>query len=218
MRILVPPGVFRPSEDTRIIARHLRNGSSQDRQVLDLCSGSGALAVAAALGGARAVTAVDLSLRAVLATRLNARLNGVRVRALQSDLFTALGDQRFDLIASNPPFLPSVDAELPTRGVRRAWEAGHDGRALIDRVLAEAPEHLLPGGSLVMVHSSVCGTERTVDRLAGLGLEAEVVDRLRCPLGPLLAARAPELMRLGLLEPGLRDEEMVVVRGRLPEG
>jgi len=186
--------------------------------VLDLCSGSGALAVAAALGGARAVTAVDLSLRAVLATRLNARLNGVRVRALQSDLFTALGDQRFDLIASNPPFLPSVDAELPTRGVRRAWEAGHDGRALIDRVLAEAPEHLLPGGSLVMVHSSVCGTQRTVDRLAGLGMEAEVVDRHRCPLGPLLAARAPELMRVGLLEPGLRDEEMVVVRGRLPEG
>jgi len=186
--------------------------------VLDLCTGSGALAVAAALGGARAVTAVDLSRRAVLAARLNARLNGVEVRALQSDLFTALGDRRFDLIASNPPFLPSVDAELPTRGVRRAWEAGHDGRALIDRILAEAPKHLLPGGSLVMVHSSVCGTERTVDRLAGLGLEAEVVDRLRCPLGPLLAARAPELMRLGLLEPGLRDEEMVVVRGRLPEG
>ncbi len=93
------------------------------------------------------MTAVDLSRRAVLAARLNARLNGVEVRALQSDLFTALGDRRFDLIASNPPFLPSVDAELPTRGVRRAWEAGHDGRALIDRILAEAPKHLLPGGS-----------------------------------------------------------------------
>lgn len=216
MRIVAPPGVYRPRDDTEILARHLRDGSAEDREVLDLCAGSGALAVAAALGGARAVTAVDLSRRAVLAARVNARLNGVRVRALQSDLFTQLGDRRFDLIASNPPYLPSLEAELPTRGARRAWEAGHDGRALIDRILAQAPRHLLPGGSLLMVHSSVCGTERTIEGLAGRGLDAEVVECRRGPLGPMLAARAQDLMSRGLLELGLREEEMVVVHGRLP--
>jgi len=218
MRIAAPPGVFRPRDDTLILARRLRDGSSEDRHVLDLCTGSGALAVAAALGGATAVTAVDLSRRAVLATRLNAKLNRVRVRALRSDLFAALGDQRFDLIASNPPYLPSPDAELPKRGARRAWEGGHDGRALIDRILAEAPRRLLPGGSLLMVHSSVCGTERTVDGLTSGGLEAEVVERHRGPLGPLLAARVPQLERLGLVEPGLKEEEMVVVRASMPAG
>lgn len=186
--------------------------------MLDLCTGSGALAVAAALGGAGAVTAVDLSRRAVGAAQFNARLNGVQVRVLRSDLFAALGDQRFDLIASNPPYLPCAEAALPTRGVERAWNAGHDGRALIDRIIDEAPRHLLPGGSLLMVHSSVCGPQRTLDGLADQGLEAEVVERHRGPLGPLLAARAPELMRLGLLEPGLCEEEMVVLRGRKPTG
>ena len=216
VRVGVLPGVYRPRSDTKILARCLRDGSSQDRHVLDLCTGSGALGVAAALGGARSVTAVDLSRSAVLTARLNARLNDVEMRVLRSDLFDALGDRRFDLIVSNPPYLPSPDAELPRRGVRRAWEAGPDGRALIDRILAEAPRHLLPGGSLLMVHSSVCDTERTVGGLAGRGLKAEVVERHRGPLGPLLAARASELMRLGLLEEGLREEEMVVVRGRLP--
>lgn len=218
MRIVAPPGVYRPQDDTKILARHLRNGCTQDRQVLDLCTGNGALAVAAALGGARTVTAVDVSRLAVLTSRLNARLNGVEVRVMQSDLFDALGDRRFDLIASNPPYLPSIDAELPTRGVGRAWEAGHDGRALIDRILTEAPNHLLPGGSLLMMHSSVCDTERTVHGLAERGLQAEVLERHPCPFGPLLAARAPELVRAGLLEQGLHEEEMVVVRGRVPNG
>ena len=140
--------------------------------VLDLCTGSGAVAIAAALAGAGEVTAVDVSRRSALAVRLNAALNGVRVRALQGDLFGPVAGRRFDLIVSNPPYLPG---ELPERGASRAWEGGADGRAFIDRIIAGAPDHLRPGGSLLLIHSSVCGTDRTLAALSAAGLEAEVI-------------------------------------------
>src|SRR5436189_72295 len=74
-------------------------------RVLDVCTGSGVLAITAARRGAHA-TAVDISRRAVLCAALNARLNGVSVRAVRGDLLAAVGDERFDAIVSNPPYLP----------------------------------------------------------------------------------------------------------------
>src|SRR5205807_10211012 len=91
---------------------------------------------------------------AVLATRLNARLNRVHVNAVRGDLFDAVLGQRFDLIASNPPYLPSTTEALPEHGAGRAWEAGPRGRAFLDRICGEAHNHLAPGGVLLLVHSS----------------------------------------------------------------
>jgi release factor glutamine methyltransferase len=180
-------------------------------RVLDVCTGSGALAVAAALGGAEA-TAIDVSRRAVLTARLNGRLNGVRVRALRGDLLEPVAGERFDAIVSNPPYLPASDDELPGRGPERAWDAGRDGRALLDRVLAAAPEHLAPGGVLLVVHSALCGVDASLEALRRAGLQASVADRHHGPLGPLLRARAPLLEARGLLAPGQREEDVVVVR------
>jgi len=184
--------------------------------VLDLCTGSGVLAVAAALRGAREVTAVDLSRRAVMTARLNARLNGVRVRACRGDLFAPVGRAKFDAIVSNPPYVPGC--EPPKSGLARAWEAGSDGRALLDRICAEAPAHLRPGGFVLLVHSEVCGTEATLEALRDGGLEAEVIARQRGRLGPLMSARVQALEQRGLLGAGQREEEVVVIRGRSPAG
>src|SRR5437660_1567412 len=93
-------------------------------RVLDLCTGSGLLALTAALRGASTVVAVDVSRRAVLSAQLNASLNGVTVRALRGDLFAPVRGRRFDLIVSNPPYVPGASSELPRRGAARAWEAG----------------------------------------------------------------------------------------------
>ena len=211
MRLAVPPGVFRPRSDTWLLAAHLRAQLRPGLSVLDVCAGSGALAIAAALGGAGAVTAVDVSRRALATTRLNARLNGVRVRALRGDLFARVAGERFDAIVSNPPYLPA-GATVPARGPARAWEAGVDGRALLDRICAQAAAHLRPGGFLLLVHSSVCGLQPTVDGLARSGLQVDVLERRRGALGPLLRARAPALEARGLLAPGEREEELLVVR------
>ena len=193
MRIVTLPGVFRPRSDSLMLAERVQEQVLPDSRVLDLCTGSGVVAIAAARGGAGRVTAVDVSRRAVLAMRANARLNGVRVRALRGDLFGPVAGERFDLITSNPPYLPGGGP--PRRGASRAWEGGAGGRAFIDRIVAGAPRHLRPGGRLLLIHSEVCGIDRTLAALADAGLDADVAGRYSGPPGPLLAARQPLLQK-----------------------
>jgi release factor glutamine methyltransferase len=205
--------VFRPRSDSWLLARILADLVTPEAHVLDVCTGSGLVAVSAALAGARRVVAVDVCPRAVLAARVNAWWNGTRIDARRGDLFGPVGGARFDLIASNPPYLPGVAP--PDRGTARAWEGGHDGRAILDRLIDEAPGHLRPGGALLVIHSSVCGLERTERRMVAAGLQPEILVRRRGPLGPLLSARAPELEALGLLRPGEREEDIAIFRGCL---
>jgi release factor glutamine methyltransferase len=215
MRILTLPGVFQPRSDTWMLADALVAALRPGARVLDLCTGSGALAVTAATHGAGEVVAVDVSRRALLSVRANALLHRARVRAVRGDLFGALdAGERFDVIVSNPPYVPDATDALPTHGARRAWDAGRDGRVLLDRICREAPDHLRPGGVLLLVHSSVIGEHETLAALSAGGLEATVLERRRGPLGPLLSARAPELEAKGLLAPGERTEELLVVGAR----
>jgi release factor glutamine methyltransferase len=214
MRLLRLPGVFRPRSDTWLLAAVLRDQPQvHGGAVLDVCTGSGALAIAAALADARSVTAVDVSSRAVLAARLNARLNGVRVEALRGDLLDAVPGRRFDVIVSNPPYLPSASDRVPARGAARHTDAGATGRLLLDRLIAAAPAHLAPGGLLLVTHSSINGEAATLERIRAAGLEPAVAERRTGELGRLLAARAPELEAKGLLARGERREELLVLSG-----
>ena len=214
MRLLTVPGVFRPRSDAWLLAGLLPSRLVPGGAALDVFTGSGVLAVAAAQAGAGPVTAIDLSRRAVVCARMNGRLNGVDVRALRGDLFAPIASDRFDAILANPPYLPGADDGLSARGAGRAWEGGRDGRALLDRLCSEAPTHLRPGGELLLVQSSLAGVDPTLMRLGEAGLSPEVVTRRRGPLGPLVAARAPMLEARGLLAPGVREEELVVVSAR----
>lgn len=148
---------------------------------------------------------------AVLSARINARLRGVRVAALRGDLFEPVAGRRFDVIVSNPPYLPHPDEALPERGLARAYDAGPSGRAFLERICAEAGDHLTPGGVLLLVHSSVCGEQETIDRLSARGLHTEVVFRHRGPLGPRLCSRSEWLRERRLLLPG-DQEEMLIFR------
>lgn len=178
--------------------------------VLDLGTGSGHLAVVAALAGASAV-AVDVSRRAMVSVRLNARLNGVRVTALRGDLFAPVAGRRFDVIVSNPPYLPHPNDELPRRGLARAIDAGLRGRAFLDRICAQVGDYLTPGGVLLLVHSSVCGERETLEALSSRGLASQVVYRHRGPLGPILHSRVDWLRAQGLLLPD-DQEDVIIVR------
>jgi release factor glutamine methyltransferase len=211
VRLVTPPGVFRPISDTWLLADALdREPLPKRARVLDLCSGSGALAIRAAIRDrSRKVVAVDVSQRAVLTIRLNAALNGVRVDARRGDLLSAVAGETFDVIVSNPPYVPAATDELPARGLRRAWDAGRDGRALLDRICAAAPRHLRPGGVLLLVHSSLLHYEPTADALTARGLEVAVAASEHGPLGPLMRARRAD----GLIPP-VDDEDVLVVRGR----
>lgn len=214
MRLVPIPGVFEPHSDSLLLASYLeREPRLPGASVLDLCTGSGLLAIEAARRGAGEVTAVDVSRRAVIATRMNARLNGVRVRALRGDLFGPVGGRQFDVVVSNPPYLPSERPQLPIRGPARAWEGGVDGRAFIDRICREAKAHITPGGVVLLLQSSLAANETTARALTGQGFEVTVAARHRGPLGTLGRARARMLRARGLLEQE-DAEEIVILRAQ----
>ena len=212
MRLVTLPGVFRPPSDSWFFVETLRErGHAHDASVLDVFTGSGVLAVAAALAGARAVTAVDVSRRALVSARLNARLNGRRVRALRGDIFEPVRGERFGLVLANPPYVPGATDELPASGRARAWEGGRDGRLLVDRFCEGVAGHLEAGGTALMVHSSLTGEEESLAALRSAGLAAEVIARSRGGFGPIVAARAELLEERGLVAPGDRSEELLVI-------
>ncbi|MER5654960.1 HemK2/MTQ2 family protein methyltransferase [Streptomyces sp. NPDC002131] len=209
--LLAPPGVYRPQQDTRLLARALaREDIGPHTRMLELGTGSGALALEAARRGA-GVTAIDISRRAVLATRLNAILARQHVTVRRGDLTEAVTGRSYDLVISNPPYVPSPDARLPRRGAARAWDAGHDGRLLLDRICDAAPAVVGPSGALLLVHSALCGVDATVERLERAGMSAEISDRAAVPFGPVLRSRLPWLRRTGLVGEET-EEELVVIR------
>jgi release factor glutamine methyltransferase len=192
------PGVYAPQADTYLLARALRDeGVTAGTDVLDVCTGSGALAVLAARMGAR-VSATDISRRAVLTARLNAARAGERVRVRRGDLSTPWPGRTFDVVVSNPPYVPARTARPPLRGR--------------DRICSQAPSLLRPHGVLLMVHSGLCGAEATVARLSRAGLTCTVTHRTWVPFGPVLTQRHRWLRARGLIGADEDKEELVIIR------
>ncbi|MFF5402851.1 HemK2/MTQ2 family protein methyltransferase [Streptomyces misionensis] len=209
---LLIPGVYAPQDDTALLAEALREEVvPPGARVLDVGTGSGALALTAARMGAE-VTAVDVSRRAVWTARLNAWLTRLPVRIRRGDLFTPVRGRTYDMILANPPYVPAPHTGGGPRGRSRAWDAGHDGRLLLDRICQGAPALLAPGGVVLIVQSALSDPDRSVDLLRGAGLKAAVVRRRWIELGPVLRSRADWLRRRGLLAPHETREELVVIR------
>ncbi|MFF2324798.1 HemK2/MTQ2 family protein methyltransferase [Streptomyces sp. NPDC058103] len=206
------PGVYAPQCDTWLLMAALdRENIGPGTAVLDIGTGSGALAVRAAqLGGE--VTAVDIARRAVATARLNAILHRRRITVRRSDLTSAVRAHSYDLVLCNPPYVPAPAAGVPGHGASRAWDGGADGRSVVDRVCAGAPAVLRRGGVLLMVHSGLCDPGATLKRLGLVGLEATVSHRVRIPLGPVLLSRTRWLRERHLLENEETTEELVVIR------
>ncbi|WSA81599.1 methyltransferase [Streptomyces sp. NBC_01799] len=214
--VITLPGVYAPQHDTRLLMVALdREHVAAGSDVLDLGTGSGALAVRAAQLGGR-VTAVDIARCAVATTRLNALLHRQRITVRHSDLASALQDRRYDLILCNPPYVPAPHARVPTHGSSRAWDAGFDGRAVVDRVCDGAPAALHTAGVLLMVHSGLCDPAATLRRLSRGGLKATVSARARVPLGPVLLSRQSWLQERHLMKANDSCEELVVIRAERP--
>jgi len=154
--VLVP----RPDTETVIeVARSFRPDPAAPCRVLDLCTGSGAIAISLAkeLPGAH-VIATELSPEAAAIARRNAERNGVadRVEVRQGDLFAPVAGERFDLITANPPYIATAVLATLSAEVRRepplALDGGPDGLVFYDRICAAASAHLAPGGAIVLEH------------------------------------------------------------------
>jgi release factor glutamine methyltransferase len=148
---LVTPDVLIPRPETEhVIEAALQHARGK---VLDIATGSGAIAVTISMEAALRVAATDLSENALRVARKNALRLGARVDFACCDLGSAFGGAAFDLVVCNPPYVPEMES-LP-REVRDyepplALFGGADGLAVYRRVVPEAARLLRPGGWLVM--------------------------------------------------------------------
>lgn len=153
IRIAVNPAVLIPRPETEELAEKViaEVGVRGEAKVLDLCTGSGAIAIAVAKNTAADVTATDISVPATEVAKANAISAGVRVRVLAGDMFAPVKGERFDVIASNPPYIPSADIEKLEAKVRdfepkAALDGGADGLDFYRIIAAEADGVLNDGG------------------------------------------------------------------------
>ncbi len=160
--LVVDKRVLIPRPDTEILVESALLGTHAQHlygRMLDLCTGSGCVAIAFAKARPTwRVTAVDVSPDAASVARENVRRAGVvhNLAVLEGDLFSALpAGSRFELITANPPYIPSADiagleADVRDFEPRLALDGGADGLDITRRIIAEAPGYLSPGGLLAM--------------------------------------------------------------------
>lgn len=216
--IVVADGVYLPQADSQLLIDTLEQTAvAVGRRVLDLCTGSGVLAIAAAQLGAAEVSAWDIDPRAVRCAQANADSVGVDVRVTRGSIGAALRKAPYDVVICNPPYVPTPhngheEFISATAGPAWAWDAGEDGRQFLDPLCSAAPELLADGGTILVVHSEFADADQTVRSLRSGGLGADIVARQSIPFGPVLSARARWLEDTGRLERGRRTEELIVVR------
>ena len=150
----VEPGVLIPRADTEILVEKALAWMKPGARVLDIGTGSGAIAVSLAkLGRPAQVTAVDVSDRALEIARRNAERNGAAVEFVKSDCFSALKGRKYDMIVSNPPYISEDEMRglMPevTREPELALFGGADGLDFYRRISREAPKYLNEGGCLL---------------------------------------------------------------------
>jgi release factor glutamine methyltransferase len=194
--VLIP----RPETEELVEAALERLPQGEARKALDLGTGSGCIAIAIARHRPAAqVTAVDSSSPALALARENAAALGVEVEYLQSDWFAALGGRRFDLIVANPPYVAADDSHLRQGDLRfeprPALTAGVDGLADLRRIVRAAPEHLRPGGWLLLEHgydqAKACRDLLHNAGFAELVFRADIAGLPRIAGGRLLTPESP---------------------------
>lgn len=220
--VIAEQGVYTPQEDSQFLIEVMeKTGLASDRRVADLCTGSGVVAMAAYAQGAAEVTAFDICPRAVRCARKNAVASGVDMTVHLGSWARAVEFGPYDLLLCNPPYVPhDPEADPPTLpseiGPARAWDAGYDGRLVLDPLCAAASDLLAPGGTLLLVQSEFAIPRQTLAELAATGLDAEVIAYQWIPFGPVMTSRAWWLEQTGRLEPGRREEELLVIRADKP--
>ena len=213
-------GVYPPQHDSNLLVSEMgRCIDFSGRSVLDLCTGSGVVAIAAARLGAGRVVAFDICPDAVRCATLNADAAGLSVEVNCGDHNDALAAGPYDIVVCNPPYVPTVSGaeELPDRiGPAWAWDAGSDGRLVLDPLCGSAPRLLAPGGSLLLVQSEFANPRQSLRQLRRGGLKSSIVAAQRIPFGPVLKARARRLEATGAIPPGGQTEQLVVIRADKP--
>lgn len=156
LEFAVTPAVLIPRHDTEVLVTEAVQRAGDEGRILDIGVGSGCIAVSLAKALPRAeVMGVEASPEALALAEKNAEAHGVRVTLFEGSLFEPFPTERFDLIVSNPPYIPTADLESLQPEVRdfeprQALDGGADGLDFYRLIIPAAPEHLNPGGWLLL--------------------------------------------------------------------
>lgn len=197
LRFQVDERVLIPRQETEELCEcgiaHLRSLNRNNLSVLDLCTGSGAIAVTIKHECPSAsITASDLSTDALSLASLNARANGAEITFVQGDLWFPLEGMQFDLILSNPPYIPTQDcAELQQEVLQEpvmALDGGADGLNFYRRIAQEAPAHLTQDG-FIAVEVGIHQAKDVAALFAQAGLSDVSIQTDLCGVERIVSAR-----------------------------
>jgi len=168
----VPDDVQPPKAGSLFFCRHLvvRPGE----RVLEIGAGLGLVAVLAAKDGAE-VVATDIIPGAIDVIRANAVLNGVVVDARLGDCYAPVAGERFDVVCTNAPQMPTPPSRARRDAAAMADNGGADGWETLDRVIGDVRRHLRPGGRLIFTIFAFLGVKRAFARLEAVGLVPTIV-------------------------------------------
>lgn len=180
----LPPDAKPPGSDTAFLCESVEwiEGAS----VLVVGCGAGLVPLVAARAGCN-VMATDINSSACSSTLRNAQLNELdtQISVLQSDLFQDLEQRSFDMIVSNPPQLPTPPTHERQDWIGFANNGGTTGRDVLNRLVGEAPDHLSPGGKLVVLHLGILDIGTTLDTMKSRGFHPQVTNSLEKAAGAL---------------------------------
>ncbi len=165
--------VYRPSDDTFLLAQAVQDHAKPGLRFLEVGCGAGFVSLVAARAGCE-VTCTDANPHAVALAAHNARQNGLRVTAVETDLLAGLAGP-FDLVAFNPPYLPTDPDERLPGVINLAFDGGRDGNETVLRFASQLTA-LRPMPQVVLVvHSSLSDPKALAQALAMAGYNNDVV-------------------------------------------
>lgn len=189
------PEVYEPSDDTFLMAEHLH--AKESETVLDMGTGCGLIGILAA-GKAARIVEVDVNPYALQCVKFNTKLNQVadKVDIVLSDMFSGFKtDAKFDFIVFNPPYLPVDETIIPGEWLEKAWYGGRSGREVIDRFLNDVDEHVIKGGRVLMVQSSLSNLEESVKMFKKKGFKTEVIAEKELFFEKIVVIQAEKLIQ-----------------------
>ncbi len=155
LKLSIAPGVFHPKLffSTKYLVTHLAGHDLVGKRLMDVGTGSGAIAISAAKLGAQ-VTALDVNPAAVENAKDNAKQNGVSMAAVHSDLWQNVKPEAFDFIVINPPYYP----KKPENDAQKAWYCG-EGFEYFHRLFEKLDDYMATDAEVMMVLSQDCDFE-----------------------------------------------------------
>ncbi len=177
LKLSILPTVYPPAEDSFLLAKwaaRLVRGA-----VLEVGCGCALASLACARENeAGKVLGVDVNPYAVKCSRENAIANKIKnAKFLESDLFSAVNGKKFDWLLFNPPYLPTGKKErMADENENAAYDGRKSGRKIVDAFLSQFEKYLAKNGSLLLVSSSISGTEKTVEGLERKGFRTRVLE------------------------------------------